>query len=147
MDKESHFLRRIAATEFSRGVSTHGTVGEYFLVASATAEFSRGFQPTRRLENISSSRQRRLNSIVADATGNENHAHRAMTINPRLNSVAAMRRGDASHSQSKMRQPDIQHGASPLLPDRVQGFGQSGIQLIGTANDSREGSAGRGGDS
>src|SRR5215470_19595191 len=50
----------------------------FFSAAAAAPEFSRGFQPTGRLENISSSRQRRLNSIVADATGNENHAHRGL---------------------------------------------------------------------
>src|SRR5262245_52655699 len=41
-------------------------------------EFSRGFQPTGWLENIPASRQRRLNSIVADATGNENHGRRGL---------------------------------------------------------------------
>jgi hypothetical protein len=34
----------------------------------AASEFRRGFQPTGRLENIPASRERRLNSIVADAT-------------------------------------------------------------------------------
>jgi hypothetical protein len=44
-------------------------VGIYFLRRIAAPEFSRGFQPTGQLESISASRQRRLNSIVADATG------------------------------------------------------------------------------
>jgi hypothetical protein len=42
----------------------------------AAPEFSRGFQPTGRLENDPTSRERRLNSIVADATWKKMHAHR-----------------------------------------------------------------------
>src|SRR5262245_54901276 len=39
-------------------------------------EFSRGFQPTEWLENVPASRERRLNSIVADATWESTHAYR-----------------------------------------------------------------------
>src|SRR5262245_31545797 len=44
----------------------------------AAPEFRRGFQPTGRLENVPASRQRRLNSIVADATWKHNDAHRGL---------------------------------------------------------------------
>jgi SpoIID/LytB domain protein len=47
-----------------------------FLRRVAAPEFSRGFKPTGRLTNIPTSRQRRLNSIVADATWDENHGRR-----------------------------------------------------------------------
>ena len=70
------------------------SLGLAFLRRIAAPEFSRGFQPTERLENIPSSRERRLNSIVADATGYETHAHRGL----KLNSGAAMRRRNASPS-------------------------------------------------
>src|SRR5262245_58474194 len=46
-----------------------------------------------------------------------------------------------------MRQPHVQYRASPLLSNRVYGFGQGWIQLFGPANDPREGSAGGGRDS
>src|SRR5215510_16290484 len=49
-----------------------------FFRRGAAPEFSRGFQPTGQSANIPTSRQRRLNSIVADATRNENHAHRGL---------------------------------------------------------------------
>src|SRR5262245_21909575 len=60
----------------------------------AASEFSRGFQPTGRLENIPTSRERRLNSIVADATREKMHAHRG------LKPTAKFRRRPAA----KMRQ-------------------------------------------
>src|SRR5262245_45296875 len=44
----------------------------------AAPEFSRGFQPTGWLANIPASRQRRLNSIVADATRKTNHGRRGL---------------------------------------------------------------------
>src|SRR5262245_16650476 len=49
-----------------------------FLRRVAAPDFSRGFQPTGWLTNIPTSRQRRLNSIVADATWDENRAHRGL---------------------------------------------------------------------
>src|SRR5262245_56277920 len=56
------------------------SLGLAFLRRIAAPEFSRGFQPTERLENIPSSRERRLNSIVADATWNEKRAHRMLMV-------------------------------------------------------------------
>src|SRR5262245_6470911 len=50
-----------------------------FLRRIAAPEFSRGFQPTERFESIPSSRQRRLNSSVADATRNERRTQRWLT--------------------------------------------------------------------
>jgi Mg-chelatase subunit ChlD len=44
----------------------------------AAAEISRGFQPTGRSEYNPTSRERRLNSIVADATGEKNRAYRGL---------------------------------------------------------------------
>jgi hypothetical protein len=44
----------------------------------AAPEFSRGFQPTEWLENVPASRERRLNSIVADATWESTHAYRGL---------------------------------------------------------------------
>src|SRR6266545_3142489 len=59
-----------------------------FLRRVAAPEFSRGFQPTVRSENIPASRERRMNppqrlaperdSIVADATWKKIHAHRGL---------------------------------------------------------------------
>jgi SpoIID/LytB domain protein len=49
-----------------------------FLRRVAALEFSRGFQPAGWLTNIPTSRQRRLNSAVADATWDENHAYRGL---------------------------------------------------------------------
>src|SRR5215510_11898131 len=54
------------------------SLGLAFLRRIAAPEFSRGFQPTERLENIPASRERRLNSIVADATRNEYRAYRGL---------------------------------------------------------------------
>src|SRR5262249_60208829 len=56
----------------------------------AAPEFSRGFQPTGRPTNVSASRERRLNSIVADATGKNFHVHRG------LKPTAKFRRRDAA---------------------------------------------------
>src|SRR5215510_8676401 len=46
--------------------------------ARAASEFSRGFQPTGRSAPIPASRERRLNSIVADATGEKIPRHRGL---------------------------------------------------------------------
>jgi hypothetical protein len=43
-------------------------INPVFLRRIAAPEFSRRFQPAGRLTNIPASRQRRMNSIVADAT-------------------------------------------------------------------------------
>src|SRR3989449_818337 len=62
-----------------------------FLRRRAAPEFSRGFQPTERLENIPSSRQRRLNSIVADATWKSICAHRGLKPTGRLENIPSSR--------------------------------------------------------
>jgi stage II sporulation protein D len=57
-------------------ISSHKRV---FFRRGAAPEFSRGFQPTEWLANIPTSRQRRLNSSVADATWSENYGRRGFT--------------------------------------------------------------------
>src|SRR5262245_13287537 len=64
----------------------------------AAAEISRGFQPTGRLpagrlEDIPTPRERRLNSIVARATGKKNHGRRGLkpTANFKRRSAAKKR--------------------------------------------------------
>jgi SpoIID/LytB domain protein len=66
-----------------------------FLRRRAAPEFSRGFKPTGWLANIPTSRQRRLNSIVADATGDENHAHRGLQPTAKIN--APLRGGESRY--------------------------------------------------
>ncbi|HEU0174517.1 MAG TPA: tetratricopeptide repeat protein, partial [Blastocatellia bacterium] len=51
--------------------------------------FFKVHKTTEWLENISSSRQRRLNSIVADATGNENRAHHGLQPTAKFNRRSA----------------------------------------------------------
>ena len=74
------------------------SLGLAFLRRMAAPEFSRGFQPTERLENFPSSRERRLNSIIADATRNEKRAHRG------LKPTAKFRRRDAARRSETHRQ-------------------------------------------
>src|SRR5262249_2823090 len=74
--------RRQPPARFRQHSHAHPKLRFRFFLASlrriAAPEFSRGFQPTGRLENISASRQRRLNSTVADATCKINRAHRGL---------------------------------------------------------------------
>src|SRR5262247_2605161 len=58
----------------------------------AAIEFSRGFQPTGRLEDIPTSRERRLNSIVADATGRKNHGRRGLKPTAKFNRRSAAKK-------------------------------------------------------
>src|SRR5262245_30408387 len=64
-----------------------------FLRRVAAPEFSRGFKPTGWLTNIPTSRQRRLNSIVADATRDENHGRRG--FKPTAKFEAPLRGGES----------------------------------------------------
>src|SRR5215831_17743764 len=68
------------------------SLGLAFLRRMAAPEFSRGFQPTERLENFPSSRERRLNSIIADATRNEKRAHRGLKPTAKFRRRYAARR-------------------------------------------------------
>src|SRR5262245_10117823 len=59
-------------------ITQFSSLKRVFLRRVAAPEFSRGFQPTVWLANIPASRQRRLNSAVADATRDENHWRRGL---------------------------------------------------------------------
>src|SRR5215813_11322163 len=61
----------------------------------AAPEFSRGFKPTGRSEDIPPSRERRLNSIVARATGKKNHGRRGL----KPCHYPQFSRNECSHSQ------------------------------------------------
>src|SRR5215813_3986731 len=66
-----------------------------FIRRVAAPEFSRGFKPTGWLANIPASRQRRLNSAVADATRKTNHGRRGLKPTAKIN---APRSGAESRS-------------------------------------------------
>ena len=96
--------RRQMATSPAVLVMTQAiSLGLAFLRRRAAPEFGRGFKPTERLENIPSSRERRLNSIVADATGNENHAHRGLIPTSKFRRRDAARRSETHQLVEKFR--------------------------------------------
>jgi hypothetical protein len=91
----------------------------------AAPEFSRGFKPTGRLENAPTSRERRLNSIVADATREKMHAHRG------LKPTAKFRR----HSAAKICPHKSKQFALAATAVMAMGFANACAEAPGKSSD------------
>jgi SpoIID/LytB domain protein len=107
-------LTRLAANRFERSsfqtpptaslvVTQISSLKRVFLRRIAAPEFSRGFQPTGWLANIPTSRQRRLNSIVADATWDESHGR--CGLKPTAKLKAPLRGGKSRVCGGESRSP------------------------------------------
>ena len=102
------------------------SLGLAFLRRIAAPEFSRGFQPTERLENIPASRERRLNSIVADATRNEKRAHRGLKPTAKFRRrYAASRCETLSLPPLKLRHSHVKYAPRHCVGKRLKFHGDA----------------------